>query len=572
MNPADQTAINHARANLEHRSSIRRVSSEKGCAMNNVIGSFAKIFAVGFALTLASCGQAPAVVDPVAQEPAAQESTVPAASQATLQALGRRTFDCTSAQGMSYSECRALVSLYNTTNGAAWTNNTKWLKANDPCTWYGVGCINGHVLLLNLPNNNLSGHYEPQLQNLTQLNTLVLGNNKLTGEIPTELGNLKNLESLDLHGNLFQGSIPITIGSLSKMQTLWLQSNQLRGSIPAQLANLSKLKFLHLEYNMLSSNPNLNTFLASKQPDWAATQTVPPSNVQGYAISSTTTTLWWNPVAYTADGGYYDILMMPVGGSTFKSVGQTANKSSSTFDVTGLTPGRYSFVLRTITPKHGEQKSDLSSDGSDPMVPNRAPVAVDDSYSLVQNTTLSVDAAHGLFANDSDPDGDPIKLGAYSLKTPGGKFNVGRDGAFNFTPAPGFVGTATATYAITDGRLPGNNSGTVTFQVTAPASGSLMAFVYQDGNVNHEFDSYEQMLSGWQVTLKNTLTGQSQVLTSDARGSASFTNVTPGSYSVCEKVMPGWTSTALGSSEGCYTANVVSNQNSSFWFGNTTSF
>ena len=99
-----------------------------------------------------------------------------------------------------------------------------------------------------------------------------------------------------------------------------------------------------------------------------------------------------------------------------------------------------------------------------------------------------------------------------------------------------------------------------------------MALVYQDGNVNHEFDSYEQMLSGWQITLKNTQTGQFKVLTSDARGSASFTNVTPGSYTVCEKVMPGWTSTALGSSEGCYTANVVSGQNSSFWFGNTTGF
>ena len=59
MNPADQTALNHARANLEHPSQIRRVSSEKGVAMNNVIGSFAKVFAVGFALTLASCGQAP---------------------------------------------------------------------------------------------------------------------------------------------------------------------------------------------------------------------------------------------------------------------------------------------------------------------------------------------------------------------------------------------------------------------------------------------------------------------------------------------------------------------------------
>ena len=91
-------------------------------------------------------------------------------------------------------------------------------------------------------------------------------------------------------------------------------------------------------------------------------------------------------------------------------------------------------------------------------------------------------------------------------------------------------------------------------------------FVYQEVNANHEFDYFEQMLPNWQIVVKNTLTGQAQSLVSDARGSVYFTNLAPGAYSVCERLKPGWVNL------GCYTTNVVSGQNATFWFGNTTGF
>ena len=40
--------------------------------------------------------------------------------------------------------------------------------------------------------------------------------------------------------------------------------------------------------------------------------------------------------------------------------------------------------------------------------PTAAPVAVADSYLMLMGTTLTVDIAHGVLANDTDADGDPM--------------------------------------------------------------------------------------------------------------------------------------------------------------------
>jgi len=39
------------------------------------------------------------------------------------------------------SERQVLIDLYNSTNGANWTNNTGWLGAvGTECSWYGITC------------------------------------------------------------------------------------------------------------------------------------------------------------------------------------------------------------------------------------------------------------------------------------------------------------------------------------------------------------------------------------------------------------------------------------------------
>jgi hypothetical protein len=326
-----------------------------------------------------------------------------------------------------------------------------------------VLCNNGHVIALALANNGLSGPLPPTLSNLSGLVVLSLYNNQLSGIIPPQLGSLSALQTLDLYGNQLSDSIPSTLGNLAQLQTLRLYNNQLRGEIPAQLANLNPhLITLDLSYNMLSATDSaLLTFLNAQQPGWAATQTVAPGNVQVSIQSPTSVALSWTPIAYTADGGYYEVLSASQPGGPYTSVGKTADKTAAGLTVSGLTPGAsYSFGVRTFTPKHGLQQNDLLSDSSDPidvmLTSNRPPVAANDSYSTGQDTPLTIDAAHGLLVNDSDPDGDQLTVGSIASVSPGSQLALNPDGSFTYTPAAGFVGVDTFTYQASDGQLLSN--------------------------------------------------------------------------------------------------------------------
>jgi hypothetical protein len=202
---------------------------------------------------------------------------------------------------------------------------------------------------------------------------------------------------------------------------------------------------------------------------------------------------------------------------------------------------------------------------------NHAPVAVGETYSTVMNTPLTVNAARGILANDSDPDGDPIHFFVISTFGQGGRLAPNRDGSFTFTPNTGFVGTVDFAYQLNDGTL-NSNSTHVSFQVTAPAPGTVGVIVYHDLISNGTWDVNESILPGWTITAKNNQNGQTQTLQSGASlMPARFNNLMPGSYTICETVKPGWTSVSGDSSAGCYTRNVISGQSVLLWFGNIVS-
>ncbi|MCP5256186.1 MAG: tandem-95 repeat protein [Zoogloeaceae bacterium] len=95
-------------------------------------------------------------------------------------------------------------------------------------------------------------------------------------------------------------------------------------------------------------------------------------------------------------------------------------------------------------------------------VQNAAPVAVDDSYTVHAGETLTIAAAAGLLANDSDGDGDALSVLSFSAAA-NGTLNVVTDGSFTYAPNPGFTGTETITYTISDGTT--TSSGTLTIEV-----------------------------------------------------------------------------------------------------------
>lgn len=149
------------------------------------------------------------------------------------------------------SERTALLDLYQSTNGANWSNNSKWLSSEPECTWYGVVCdeTQSSVIHLELYDNNLDGTLPRSIRNFTKLRFLQLWDNQLRDELPAELGELANLEMLYVHRNQLTGSIPASFGALKKMDRLGLDGNQLGGELPAELGDMSAMVELGLSNN-----------------------------------------------------------------------------------------------------------------------------------------------------------------------------------------------------------------------------------------------------------------------------------------------------------------------------------
>lgn len=93
---------------------------------------------------------------------------------------------------------------------------------------------------------------------------------------------------------------------------------------------------------------------------------------------------------------------------------------------------------------------------------DHAPVANADTYSMNQDSTLTV-AAAGVLTNDTDSDGDPLTA-ALVNGTIHGTLSFNADGSFSYTPAAGYVGSDSFSYQANDGIL-NSTVATVTINV-----------------------------------------------------------------------------------------------------------
>src|SRR2546425_6037606 len=81
---------------------------------------------------------------------------------------------------------------------------------------------------------------------------------------------------------------------------------------------------------------------------------------------------------------------------------------------------------------------------------NDAPVALNDTYSTAEDTTLNV-AALGVLANDTDVDGDPLRAVLVSQPTHG-SLTLNGNGSFSYTPAANYNGPDSFTYKANDAQ------------------------------------------------------------------------------------------------------------------------
>jgi hypothetical protein len=106
-------------------------------------------------------------------------------------------FDCHAQSALSHGvppeERRALLAVYEATDGGHWKNHDGWLgPPGTECNWHGVLCEPGadeqdYLTDLNLSENNLSGKLPKEIDQLTQLQSLTLFGNHLSGKLPDPL-------------------------------------------------------------------------------------------------------------------------------------------------------------------------------------------------------------------------------------------------------------------------------------------------------------------------------------------------------------------------------------------------
>lgn len=147
----------------------------------------------------------------------------------------------------------ALEAFYHSTGGPKWANNTGWLKG-DPCTypfWYGLYCINGRVLQINMVYNNLDGPLPTSISKMTALQVIRLYSNMLTGEIPETLFTMQSLQIVDFNSNSLTGVFPSTI-RMANLTQLILYANNFKGEFPS--FDSPKLQLLEVSSNAFSGN------------------------------------------------------------------------------------------------------------------------------------------------------------------------------------------------------------------------------------------------------------------------------------------------------------------------------
>ncbi len=131
---------------------------------------------------------------------------------------------------------------------------------------------------------------------------------------------------------------------------------------------------------------------------------------------------------------------------------------------------------------------------------NDAPVLAAETKTTLEDTTLTVSAANGLLATDSDVDGDKLTVTQFSVNFGGttytfaagqttpassfGQLRINADGSYTFVPGANFNGAlATVTYTVSDGTT--TRTSTLDLSVTpvndAPTSAAGSASISEGG-------------------------------------------------------------------------------------------
>ncbi len=101
------------------------------------------------------------------------------------------------------------------------------------------------------------------------------------------------------------------------------------------------------------------------------------------------------------------------------------------------------------------------------------PVAASDNYTTTKNTTLTIAAAEGVLANDTNPSGTGTLTAVLATGPANGSLTLNADGSFEYIPEKGFTGIDSFIYTATNGdqdSAPGTATITVGRKKLCPAA------------------------------------------------------------------------------------------------------
>ena len=150
------------------------------------------------------------------------------------------------------------------------------------------------------------------------------------------------------------------------------------------------------------------------------------------------------------------------------------------------TPTQYSLDLSAVTAVSGNYTLTLdasgsgiqsavgvplSADASEVFSIVTAPIALNDSFATGVDQSVITASANGVLNNDSDPNAstlfvDPVPV----VDVSNGSLTLSADGAFQYDPNTGFIGTDSFTYRVTNG-FGLTDTADVTIQVADPSTG-----------------------------------------------------------------------------------------------------
>jgi VCBS repeat-containing protein len=112
--------------------------------------------------------------------------------------------------------------------------------------------------------------------------------------------------------------------------------------------------------------------------------------------------------------------------------------------------------LFTYIATDGSDNSEIATVTVTVILPNRAPVANDDSFQLEEDQVLEVSAL-GVLENDSDAEGQPLTAVLVS-DVSHGSLILNEDGSFTYAPNLDYNGMDSFTYQVSDGDLSSNSA------------------------------------------------------------------------------------------------------------------